>query len=83
MGLLDAFRGDEGVELQVHGMACEHCRNAVESVIESLEPVRSVSVRLEEGYARVRCRGPVEAGRIVEAVREAGYEARIADPGRG
>lgn len=61
--------------LKIEGMTCGHCVRHVDEALRALDGVAEVEVRLAEGEALVRhdARAPV-AG-LVEAVREAGYEA--------
>lgn len=62
--------------LRVDGMTCRSCIRHVESALREVDGVCSVDVRLSEGEAIVEHEGrepPVAA--MVEALREAGYEA--------
>lgn len=64
-------------ELSVRGMSCSHCAHQVHQALESVEGVESVSVRLEEGRARVRWRGDAAHAdeKAIQAVQESGFEA--------
>ncbi|MEJ2692217.1 MAG: heavy metal translocating P-type ATPase [Candidatus Thiodiazotropha sp.] len=59
--------------LAVSGMSCAHCVAAVEKAVSAVPGVESVEARLESDSADVV--GGV-AQEVVEAIREAGYEAR-------
>lgn len=62
--------------LNVEGMTCANCVRHVDEALRELAGVDEVDVRLSEGRAIVRHdpdRAPITA--LVDAVREAGYEA--------
>lgn len=65
------------LKLKVDGMNCGHC---VKSVTEALSGVAGVSkvveVSLERGEAVIE--GSADAGSLIAAVEERGFEARIA-----
>jgi copper chaperone len=65
------------VKLKVDGMNCGHC---VKSVTEALSGVAGVSkvveVSLERGEAVVE--GSADAGALIAAVEERGFEAKVA-----
>lgn len=63
------------VKLKVNGMSCGHCKSAVEQALQDVLGVESVEVSLEDGFAIVR--GTPSADELVEAVKEAGYEAKV------
>jgi Cu+-exporting ATPase len=72
----------KGTELLVSGMTCENCARHVGEALRGVAGVRSASVDLRAKQATVRW----EAGRgspsaLVQAVREAGFEAKVAEPG--
>jgi copper chaperone CopZ len=58
---------------RVHGMTCDHCRNAVTTEICSLPGVDSVAVDLPTGTVTVTATAPVNRSDIAAAVDEAGY----------
>ncbi len=65
------------ITIKIEGMSCGHCRAAVEEALKQVEGVSTVlEVSLEKGQAQVEGDAPVE--RLVEAVKQAGYEAEIA-----
>ena len=63
-------------EFQVKGMHCQSCVALIEEEVSEIEGVESVTVALESGIARVRLDPRrVSNRRVVDAIREAGYEA--------
>lgn len=68
------------INLEIEGMSCGHC---VKAVREALEGVSDVAVeRVEVGRAQIvtDARAPEGvAGQLVEALRDAGYDGRVAD----
>lgn len=64
--------------LKVEGMMCEHCVAHVKEALESVKGVKSVEVSLEEGTATVEAGLLVKDSELVEAVKQAGYEATVA-----
>lgn len=60
--------------MQVEGMTCQGCVNAVTKAIQRLDPGATVDVDLEHGRVHVVTRAQsVEVARALDA---AGYEAR-------
>lgn len=57
---------------KITGMDCSHCRASVEKAISGVDGVENVEVSLSDGLAKVT--GTHEEGKIIEAVRLAGYE---------
>jgi copper chaperone CopZ len=66
------------IELKIDGMHCTGCVNAVRRVLEAAPAVTAVSIDLSAGRARVEATPDVDAARLISAVEDAGYEARIA-----
>lgn len=66
----------ETIDLQVFGMACSHCRDTVETVLEDHAAVRSADVDLEDGTAEVEGEPGLAADELAERLRGVGYEAR-------
>lgn len=63
------------VTVEVKGMSCHHCKNAVESEIKSLKGVNSAEVDLDAGNVKVTFdESGVSLDDIYEAIDEAGYE---------
>lgn len=64
------------VELSIAGMTCGHCVSSVRKVLEALPGVNVH--RVEIGSASVSLEpGATSASSLVEAIREAGYQASI------
>ncbi len=65
------------ITIKIEGMSCGHCRSAVEEALNQVDGVTSVlEVSLEKGLAQVEGDAPAE--RLIEAIKQAGYEAEIA-----
>ena len=60
--------------MQVDGMTCQGCVNAVKRTIQRLDPSAEVEVDLDHG--RVRLMTNAQALEVSQAVTKAGYEAR-------
>ena len=58
--------------LEVKGMTCGHCANAVTRALKDVDPKAEVKVDLEAG--RVQVETSASAAAIAAAVTEAGYE---------
>ena len=62
--------------LEVQGMTCEHCKAKVEKALEKIEGVEEVKVSLFKKQAKVKGEN-LEDEKLVKAVEEAGYKAKI------
>ncbi|MCW5732382.1 MAG: heavy-metal-associated domain-containing protein [Alphaproteobacteria bacterium] len=62
----------DGLTLQVTGMTCQGCVNAVTRALGRVAPQARVEVDLATG--RVAIEGAVEPSRAAEAIRAAGFE---------
>jgi copper chaperone len=62
-------------EYQVSGMSCGHCEAAVKDEVGQIPGVDSVDVNVGTGRLVVRSSIPVDAGAVLRAVDEAGYQA--------
>ncbi|MBN2886943.1 MAG: permease [Chromatiaceae bacterium] len=60
--------------LRVEGMRCGHCVASVKQALEGCASVESAEPNLGSGLVRVRGRG-IEPGTLIEAVRQAGFQA--------
>lgn len=62
-------------KLNVAGMTCMSCARHVDHALRELEGVTDVRVNVREGTATVRhdARSPIES--MLEALRDAGYDA--------
>jgi Cu+-exporting ATPase len=67
------------VQLELDGMSCTACADSIQEAVERLEGVRSADVNFSAETGRVEHDGTVDSGTLIEAVEEAGYEARVAD----
>ena len=59
--------------ITVEGMSCEHCEQSVTEALEGVAGVESATADRERSSATVE--GTADASALVEAVREAGYDA--------
>jgi len=59
--------------MQVEGMTCQGCVNAVTKAIQRLDPGASVDVDLDQG--RVHVTTEAQSVEIAQALNAAGYEA--------
>ncbi len=65
------------IKLNIAGMTCQHCVKAVREALGGVPGVeRVVEVNLERGEATVE--GQPDPKRLIEAVTEEGYEAKVA-----
>lgn len=63
------------VTLDVGGMTCEGCENAIKANVENLEGIASVESSFEEGWTRVRYDGNLTSRAEIEAkIADTGYE---------
>ncbi|HEX4978427.1 MAG TPA: copper ion binding protein [Acidimicrobiales bacterium] len=60
--------------IQVKGMTCGHCVQAVSAEISKIGGVTDVDVDLDSGSVTVASDTPVEVSALRAAVDEAGYE---------
>ena len=65
------------IKLQIDGMHCGGCQNAVRRVLTSLPSVSAVTVDLATGSASVEAGADIDPARLVSAVEQAGYVARV------
>ena len=62
--------------IKVEGMTCSHCAGTVQTTLESVPGVKSVTVDLEGGKADVTYAGDSDTVvKMVEAINAAGYKA--------
>src|ERR1700761_8487712 len=66
--------------LQIAGMSCAACQHHVERALRSVPGVESASVSLLANSAQINSTQPLEVQPLIEAVRNAGYDASIATP---
>jgi P-type Cu+ transporter len=72
-----AGSGAGTVDLQITGMHCASCVARVERALAAVPGVREASVNLATERASVAFAGPLPSERLAEAVRQAGYGARM------
>lgn len=60
--------------IQVKGMTCGHCVNAVTEEINKLDGITRVDVDLESGNVTIASEAPIDPAAVHAAVDEAGYE---------
>jgi len=61
--------------INVKGMSCQHCVQAVTKALNGIEGLKNVQVDLDSGQASYDKDQPVDTETIKAAVKEAGYEA--------
>ncbi len=65
------------VDLAIEGMNCASCVGRIEQALQAVDGVVSASVNLATEQARVRYNpAETDTGRLIQAVRDAGYPAR-------
>ena len=80
MGLEETEKGMETMEkvLHVEGMMCAHCKAHVEKALLGVNGVTAAEADVENKRAVVQYTGEVSDEALVSAVKEAGYEAKMA-----
>ncbi len=63
------------ITLSVTGMTCNHCVAAVTRALKAVPGVAAADVNLQKKQAVVQ--GEADAGALVAAVKEEGYEAKV------
>ncbi len=68
------------IQLAISGMSCNGCANAVKRSLGEVSGVLSTRVDLNSGSARVELEGEsgTSVNDLIEAVRDAGYDASAA-----
>ncbi len=61
-------------KLNVEGMSCSHCENAVKNAVLEIDGVSNVEVDLEGKSVTVTHEESVSVGSIKDAISEEGYE---------
>ncbi|KAA0227632.1 MAG: heavy-metal-associated domain-containing protein [Dehalococcoidia bacterium] len=64
------------IQLSVTGMTCGHCVKSVTTALQGVSGVTSASVDLDSKSAVVEG-DAVDAAKLIEAVKEEGYEAAL------
>jgi Cu2+-exporting ATPase len=65
-------------KLNVEGMMCDHCVAHVTEALEGVEGVSHVKVSLKKGEATLKAEPTVTDDALVQAVKDAGYDATVA-----
>lgn len=63
------------VQLNVSGMSCGHCTEAVRRALDALDGVSDVAVDLESGSANATVSTELETQALIGAIEVAGYSA--------
>ena len=67
--------GNQKITLQIEGMSCQHCVQAVTEALTSLVGVRSVKVDLSQDRAVVKFAAKqVEVSQMKDVVNQAGFQ---------
>ena len=67
------------ITLNIDGMTCGGCVKSVTKVLNDLDGVHSATVSLENKNAQVEFdEGKIQIAQLVEAVEDAGFDARAA-----
>ena len=72
----NAITDQQDVQLrrfQIQGMSCTGCANTVERVLANIDGIESAEVSFEQKQATVS--GRIDNGRIIDAIKGAGFEA--------
>lgn len=64
------------IVLQVKGMMCEHCKKHVENALTKIPGVERVEVSLKENSAKIYSIQELNRNDLINAVKNAGYEAK-------
>jgi len=66
---------DLQIELKIKGMTCKHCAATVTKALSGVPGVKKADVDIDRGLAIVD--GDATADRLIQSVRDAGYEAAV------
>ncbi len=68
----------KNITIKIKGMGCQNCVNAVTESLTELEGVNKVNVSLEKESAEVEFdESKINAGKMIEAIKELEYEASV------
>ncbi|MDM7464535.1 copper chaperone CopZ [Staphylococcus warneri] len=63
--------------INVEGMSCDHCKNAVESALAKINGVSAAEVDLEKGQVRVDYNeDKVQLSDMKDAIEDKGYDVK-------
>ncbi|MFB6347396.1 MAG: heavy metal translocating P-type ATPase [bacterium] len=74
----DVSEENQSTTLELEGMSCASCADTIQEALEALEGVDDASVNFSAETASVQHSPSLSVDRLIEAVEEAGYEARRA-----
>lgn len=60
--------------VNISGMQCAHCAQAVETALEKIENVKSVKVNLDENKAEIYSDTQISEPQIVNAIQDIGFD---------
>jgi copper chaperone len=66
------------IQLEVKGMTCDHCVNAVTTALKDTDGVSDAEVSLDENSATVQGDN-IDISALLAAIDEEGYEAAVKD----
>ena len=69
------MNANEETVLDVEGMSCGSCVRHVKDALNEVEGVDAVDVQLAQGQVKVKHGDNASVDRLVEALREAGYQS--------
>ncbi|MTI95042.1 MAG: heavy-metal-associated domain-containing protein [Firmicutes bacterium] len=64
------------ITLNIEGMSCNHCKQALETAIGQLDGVESVEIDLTANTAQIRIDDDSRIEEIKQTVTEAGYSVK-------
>lgn len=64
------------IELDVSGMSCQGCEQALSMILRQHEAVQSAEANAKSGKVRVRLKRDVDVSELKERIRSAGYEVK-------
>ncbi len=68
-------KGKKTTELTVTGMSCGHCEMRVKMALEKVPGVKQATADHDKEVAVITTEGDVDMDALVQAVKDAGYEA--------
>ena len=68
------------IELSIEGMSCASCVGRVEKSLKKISGVQQASVNLATERALVQANTQINTDDLIEAVKKAGYEAKLVKP---
>lgn len=65
------------ITVKIDGMHCDGCVRSVEKAASQVEGVSAVTVDLQKGEMTAEIVEPAQADRLVAAIEETGFDARL------